>query len=107
MAATRCSPGCASKRSYESIAAMKLVGIVVVLAACSQQPSKLDNVAASSAEPDAKDIPATIDKIANDVLADTHVPSASVAADVDGKIVYVHAYGDARLEPKTPATPAM
>src|SRR6185295_15837675 len=52
-------------------------------------------------------IPANIDRIAKDVLAASGVPSASVAAVSDGKIVYVHAYGDARLEPKTAATPAM
>ncbi|HMG52525.1 MAG TPA: serine hydrolase domain-containing protein, partial [Kofleriaceae bacterium] len=45
--------------------------------------------------------------IANDVLAATGVPSASVAAVSDGKVVYVHAYGNARLEPATPATSAM
>src|ERR1043165_8811117 len=57
--------------------------------------------------PDPKDIPANIDRIATKVLADTGVPSAVVAAVFDGKIAYVHAYGDARLEPKTAATPQM
>jgi CubicO group peptidase (beta-lactamase class C family) len=57
--------------------------------------------------PDPKDLPANIDKIANDVLAETGVPSASVAAVSDGKIVYVHAYGSARLAPPTPAAPTM
>jgi D-alanyl-D-alanine carboxypeptidase len=57
--------------------------------------------------PDPKDIPANIDRIAGEVLAATGVPSASVAAVSDGKIVYVHAYGNARLEPPAPATPAM
>jgi D-alanyl-D-alanine carboxypeptidase len=57
--------------------------------------------------PDPKDIPANIDRIATKVLADTGVPSAVVAAVVDGKVAYVHAYGDARLEPKTPATAQM
>jgi D-alanyl-D-alanine carboxypeptidase len=63
--------------------------------------------AAPPPPPDPKDIPANIDRIASDVLAATGVPSASVAAVSDGKIVYVHAYGNARLEPATPATPAM
>src|ERR1043165_197679 len=57
--------------------------------------------------PDPKDIPANIDRIATKVLADTGVPSAVVAAVYDGKIAYVHAYGDARLEPKTAAKPEM
>ncbi|TAN07232.1 MAG: class A beta-lactamase-related serine hydrolase [Rhodanobacteraceae bacterium] len=50
---------------------------------------------------------AKINKIATDALAKSGVPSASIAVVRDGKIVYVHAYGDARLDPKTPATPAM
>jgi CubicO group peptidase (beta-lactamase class C family) len=57
--------------------------------------------------PDPRDIPANIDRIAGDVLAATGVPSASVAAVEGGKIVYVHAYGNARLTPATPAAPAM
>jgi CubicO group peptidase (beta-lactamase class C family) len=48
-----------------------------------------------------------IDKVATDVLARTGVPSASIAIVKDGQVVYVKAYGDARLDPKTPATPQM
>jgi CubicO group peptidase (beta-lactamase class C family) len=48
-----------------------------------------------------------IDKVAADTLARTGVPSASVAVVKDGQIAYVKAYGDARLDPKTPATPQM
>jgi len=48
-----------------------------------------------------------IDKVANDTLAKTGVPSASIAIVKDGQIVYTKAYGDARLDPKTPATPQM
>src|SRR6476646_2294498 len=48
-----------------------------------------------------------IDKLANETLTKTGVPSASIAIVKDGQIVYVKAYGDARLEPKTPATPQM
>ncbi|HEX5353487.1 MAG TPA: serine hydrolase domain-containing protein [Rhodanobacteraceae bacterium] len=53
------------------------------------------------------DISAKIDKIANDALLKSGVPSASIAVVRAGKLVYAHAYGDARLNPKTPATPAM
>lgn len=53
------------------------------------------------------DLTEKIDKVATDTLARTGVPSASIAIVKDGQIVYVKAYGDARLEPKTPATPAM
>ncbi|MDX6406691.1 MAG: D-alanyl-D-alanine carboxypeptidase [Blastocatellia bacterium] len=48
-----------------------------------------------------------IDKVATDTLAKTGVPSASIAIVKDGQIVYVKAYGDARLDPKIPATPQM
>lgn len=48
-----------------------------------------------------------IDEVATDALAKTGVPSASVAIIKDGQIAYVHAYGDARLEPRTPARPEM
>src|SRR6478672_9052465 len=48
-----------------------------------------------------------IDKVATDSLAESGVPSASIAVVKDGKIVYLHAYGSARLEPKTPASSEM
>ena len=50
---------------------------------------------------------AQIDKVANDALKSSGVPSASIAVVRDGKLAYVHAYGNARLDPKTPATSAM
>lgn len=53
------------------------------------------------------DLSAKIDQVANQALAKSGVPSASVAVVRDGRIVYAKAYGDARLDPKTPATPAM
>jgi len=49
----------------------------------------------------------SIDEIAQQVLKTTGVPSASVAVVQDGKIVYVQAYGAARLDPQTAATPQM
>ena len=50
---------------------------------------------------------ARIDEIVKNALAVTGVPSASLAVVKDGQIAYVQAYGDARLEPKTPAKPEM
>ena len=50
---------------------------------------------------------AHVDRIAAQVLEQTGVPSASVAVVQHGKLVYTHAYGLARLDPKTPATPDM
>lgn len=48
-----------------------------------------------------------IDKLATETLTRTGVPSASIAVVKDGQVVYVKAYGDARVDPKTPATPEM
>src|SRR6476659_340557 len=53
------------------------------------------------------DMRATIDKAANEILATSGAPSASVAVVKDGKIAYVHAYGNARLDPAAPASPQM
>jgi D-alanyl-D-alanine carboxypeptidase len=48
-----------------------------------------------------------IDAIALDNLAKTGVPSASIAVIKDGQTVYLKAYGNARLDPRTPATTEM
>ncbi len=48
-----------------------------------------------------------IDRIAAQVLQQTGVPSASVAVVQHGKLVYTHAYGQARLAPPLAATPQM
>src|SRR5262245_17477395 len=53
------------------------------------------------------DFTAKVDKVATEALAKAGVPSASVAIVKNGRIAYVKAYGDARLDPKTPATPEM
>ncbi len=55
----------------------------------------------------APDLQEKIDKLALDALTRTGVPSASVAIVKDGRIAYVKAYGDARIEPRTPATAEM
>jgi D-alanyl-D-alanine carboxypeptidase len=48
-----------------------------------------------------------IDQAAGKVLAETGSTSASIAVVKDGKVAYVQAYGDARLDPKVPASPGM
>src|SRR4051812_47467084 len=48
-----------------------------------------------------------IDALAQDILQKAGVPSASIAVVQNGKLVYAHAYGDAKLDPKTPAQPTM
>lgn len=54
------------------------------------------------------DVGASIDAAALEVLKKTGVPSASIAIVRDGRIAYVHAYGNARIEPKAVAAkPAM
>ncbi len=50
---------------------------------------------------------AKVDQIAQKVLADTGVPSASVAIVKDGQIAYLNAFGAARLEPHVAASPSM
>ena len=48
-----------------------------------------------------------IDAITKQALTTTGVPSASVAIVQGGAITYLQAYGDGRIEPHTPALPAM
>ena len=48
-----------------------------------------------------------IDKLAQAALSGTGVPSASVAIVKDRQIAYVQAYGLARIESRSPATPEM
>jgi len=50
---------------------------------------------------------ATVDSIANAVLASTGVPSATVAVVVHGQLAYAQAYGSAKLDPHVAATPDM
>ncbi len=48
-----------------------------------------------------------VDAIVRQALTTTGVPSASIAIVQSGAIAYVQAYGDGRIEPRTPALPAM
>jgi len=50
---------------------------------------------------------AEIDKIAQQIIEKSGVPSASLAVVKDGKLAYAKAYGKARLDPSLEATPAM
>jgi CubicO group peptidase (beta-lactamase class C family) len=50
---------------------------------------------------------ASIDKAVTDLLAKSGAPSASVAVVRDGKLAYVHAYGNASIDPVRAATPDM
>jgi D-alanyl-D-alanine carboxypeptidase len=55
----------------------------------------------------ASDLRNQIDGIAHHVLETTGVPSASLAVVKDGKTAYLQAYGEARLDPRTPSQPQM
>jgi len=48
-----------------------------------------------------------IDGIVRQALTTTGVPSASIAIVQGGTIAYLQAYGDGRIEPRTPAVPSM
>ncbi len=50
---------------------------------------------------------AKVDSIANQVLRNTGVPSASVAVVKNGRLAYAKAYGAAKFEPRAAATPDM
>jgi CubicO group peptidase (beta-lactamase class C family) len=87
------------------LAAAILAAVLLIFASASafaQSPPPTGSVDTLPAGLSAK-----IDKIANDALRQSGVPSASIAVVRDGKLAYARAYGDARLDPKTPATPAM
>jgi len=80
-----------------------LHGLPIFLAAfCALLSAQAQSQATLSAE-----LRQNIDKLAADTLARTGVPSASLAIVKDGQIVYLQAYGDARIEPRTPAKPEM
>ena len=49
----------------------------------------------------------SIDVLVTKALADNATPSASIAVVKEGEIAYVKAYGNARLNPMTPARPEM
>jgi len=75
---------------------------VLIFAFCLTLPAQTPM--ASSLPPELRQ---EIDKLAADMLARTGVPSASIAVVKDGQIAYLQAYGDARIDPRTPARPEM
>lgn len=75
----------------------KLHLLVLIVTLCS----------ATFAQNISSDLRHQIDVVAADVLAKTGVPSASIAIVQEGKIAYLQAYGDARLDRRTPARPDM
>lgn len=78
------------------LAALLLLTFVWVAPLAAQQQPQ------SSASTDTQ-LAGKVDKIAQQVLEATGVPSASVAVVQNGRLAYAQAYGAARLEPKVPA----
>ena len=52
-----------------------------------------------------KSLNTKVDLAAMLILRETGVPSASIAVVKQGKIIYVKAYGNAKLDPQTAAMP--
>jgi CubicO group peptidase (beta-lactamase class C family) len=61
--------------------------------------------AAAAAAPLTADQVRAIDAGVSEWMARANAPSLSIAVVVGGELTYVHAYGQARLSPPTPATP--
>ena len=83
-------------RQLERILACALLAALLGRAAAGQVVNAID-----------RGLGERIDRIAAQVLEQTGVPSASVAVVKGGTLVYTRAYGKARLEPGTAATPEM
>lgn len=81
---------------------MRLSALLPLVLALASSPLRAQAI--NEISPDLRE---KIDAIATEVLQDSGVPSASISVIKDGKLVYTHAYGDAHLQPKTAATPAM
>jgi CubicO group peptidase (beta-lactamase class C family) len=80
---------------------------LIVLLALAEWPIAAEAQLADLSRPISVELQQKIDKLTLDALEKTGVPSASVAVVKNGEVVYVKAYGDARIEPRTPATPEM
>jgi D-alanyl-D-alanine carboxypeptidase len=82
----------------------RLVSALAVVASFFSLAFSLQAQAVDTLDPSVK---TRIDGIANEVLKQTGVPSASVAIVKGGKLVYTHAYGKAHLDPPVQATTDM
>jgi D-alanyl-D-alanine carboxypeptidase len=90
---------------------MRRYAFVLLLSSLIVVPSVLATAQASSftqpVDTISADLRGKIDVVANKVLEDTGVPSASVAIVQKGQVVYTNAYGKARLDPSMLAAPQM
>lgn len=87
-----------NRKCRSSLSAVFCPGVITLLivTAHAQPAAKLD-----------ADLSARVDRIVQQTLTQSGVPSASIAVVKDGQLAYVHAYGQARLEPAIPARPEM
>jgi CubicO group peptidase (beta-lactamase class C family) len=84
-------------RKIERLFGLAILAVLLLVAgAQAQSIDSIDSALRSS-----------IDRVAAQVLEQTGVPSASVAVVKGGKLVYTHAYGQARLDPALAAAPEM
>lgn len=84
-------------RTFRKI--LPILGVVIAFAATSLFAQSDPSLPA--------EMRASIDAAAREVLAATGAPGASIAVVKDGKIAYVQAYGDAKIDPRAAARPAM
>jgi D-alanyl-D-alanine carboxypeptidase len=80
---------------------------MVLLATCSLLLGTLSTTLSAQTNTLDTATAARVDEAVAKVITDTGIPSASVALVQHGGIVYLHAYGKARLEPPMPATTEM
>jgi D-alanyl-D-alanine carboxypeptidase len=74
-----------------------VITLLLILAVAAPLRAQTPSVSADT------ELAGKVDKIAQQVLESTGVPSASVAVVKDGRLVYAQAYGAAKLEPRVPA----
>jgi D-alanyl-D-alanine carboxypeptidase len=84
-----------------SVVALAIAFAICVLPARGQDVNTVTTVELNA------EVRAKVDRAAQQVLAETGVPSASIAIVVNGQVTYARAYGNARLNPLTPARPEM
>ncbi len=101
-----------NRRRNAGLKGQILCVVLVIVLACmaSGLPSSGKAAVQGAAQAESKlgkDTTDRIDRIVERGLEQMGAPSASVAIVKDGEIAYVHAYGDAKIEPKTAARPEM
>src|SRR5262249_46839472 len=88
--------------------ALRHAAVGLLAAACATRPALAQSAAEGKLPPDVRQ---EVDRVATRTLARMDAPSVSIAVVKDGQIVYLQAYGQARLAtgaaPAVPAQPSM